>query len=65
MVENGIFLFSALQQNVEKEKLTTKYHKKWLQRRQFQSTLFESKILRNATNTIAAIIFEIAHLSAS
>jgi hypothetical protein len=27
--------------------------------------LFESKILRNATNTFAAIIFAIAHLSAS
>jgi hypothetical protein len=65
MFENSIFLFSVLQQNVEKEKFTTKYHKIWLQRRQFQSALFESKILRNATNIIVAIIFEIAHLSAS
>jgi hypothetical protein len=27
--------------------------------------LFKSKILRNTTNTIAAILFDIAHLSAS
>jgi hypothetical protein len=63
MVENGIFLFSALQQNVEKEELITKYGCR--EDNSSRRCLFESKILRNSTNTIAAIIFQIAHLSGS
>jgi hypothetical protein len=63
MVENGRFLFSALQQNVEKDKPITKYGCR--DDNSSRRCLFESKILRDATNAIAVIIFEIAHLSAS